>query len=461
MFQNLSNKLGKVFDGLRGRGLLTEADIDEAMREVRISLLEADVALPVAKDFIEKTKAKIIGAEVVKSISPVQMVIKLVQDSLTEMLGGEVQELNFNAAPPVVVMMVGLQGSGKTTSTGKLALRLKSKQGKKVLVASTDIYRPAAQEQLKILAEKTGVVNLDIIEGQKPLEITKRAIAKAKAENFDVLIIDTAGRTHIDDELIAEASDIKKLANPTEILLVADSLTGQDALTIAKTFNEKLAITGLVLTRLDSDARGGAALSMKAVTGVPIKFVGIGEKPEDFEEFYPDRIAGRILDKGDIVGLVEKAKEQIDEAEAKRMEAKFKKGEFDLDDLAKQMDMMGKMGGFGSILGMIPGLGKMKNAIEEKMGDDATQKQMRRMRSIINSMTKAERRDPVKVINGSRKQRISKGAGVDVADVNRLLKQHRNMADMMKKLGKMDQKTLMRSGGLQNMLKGGGFGGGF
>jgi signal recognition particle subunit SRP54 len=460
MFQNLSDKLGKVFDSLRGRGLLTEADIDQAMREVRVSLLEADVALPVAKDFIEKTKAKIIGAEVVKSISPVQMVIKLVQDSLTEMLGGQVQELNFNAAPPVVIMMVGLQGSGKTTSTGKLALRLKNKQGKKVLVASTDIYRPAAQEQLKILAEKTGVTNLDIIEGQKPLEITKRAIAKAKAENFDVLIIDTAGRTHIDDELIAEASDIKKLANPTEILLVADSLTGQDALTIAKTFNEKLAITGLVLTRLDSDARGGAALSMKAVTGVPIKFVGIGEKPEDFEEFYPDRIAGRILDKGDIVSLVEKAKEQIDEAEAKRMEAKFKKGEFDLDDLAKQMDMMGKMGGFGSILGMIPGLGKMKNAIEEKMGDDETQKQMRRMRAIINSMTKAERRDPVKVINGSRKQRISKGAGVDVADVNRLLKQHRNMADMMKKMGKMDQKALMRAGGLQNLLRGG-FGSGF
>jgi len=454
MFNTLSEKISKTFEKLRGKALLTEDDIENAMREVRISLLEADVALSVAKDFIERTKQKIIGAEVIKSISPTQMIIKLVNDELTAMLGGENSALDLAHTPPVVLMMVGLQGSGKTTSAAKLALRLKSKQNKKVLLASLDIYRPAAQEQLAMLAEKTGVASLKIIAGQKPAEITKRAMQRAKAENFDVLIIDTAGRNHIDAELMNEAEEIKKLSKPAEILLVADALTGQDAVNIAKSFNEKLGITGIILTRLDGDGRGGAALSMKAITGVPIKFAGVGEKPEEFEEFHPERIAGRILDKGDIVSLVEKAKENIDEEEAKRMEAKFKKGQFDLDDLAKQMDMMNKMGGFGSILGMIPGLGKMKGAIEEKMGDESTQKQMRQMRAIISSMTKYERQNP-KEIGGSRKQRISKGAGVDVAAVNRILKQHRNMADMMKKMGKMNPKMLARAGGIQNMLKGG------
>lgn len=459
MFQNLSEKIGKTFDKLRGKGMLNEADIDEAMREVRIALLEADVALPVAREFIEKTKARIIGAEVIKSISPVQMVIKLVQDELTEMLGSENAELNLAVTPPAIIMMVGLQGSGKTTSAGKLALRLKNKQGKKVLLASLDIYRPAAQEQLSILAEKTGTDALEIIAGQKPAEITKRALERAKKENYDVLILDTAGRNHIDAELMAEAEEIKKISKPHEILLVADSLTGQDAVNIAREFNEKLGITGIVLTRLDGDGRGGAALSMKAVAKVPIKFAGVGEKPEEFEEFHPERIAGRILDKGDIVGLVEKAKENIDEEEALRLEAKMKKGEFDLDDLAKQMDMMNKMGGMGSLLGMIPGLGKFKSAIEEKMGDESTQKSMKQMRAIISSMTKKERKDP-KIINGNRKQRISKGAGVDVAAVNRILKQHRNMADMMKKMGKMDKKAMMR-GGMQNLMRGNFPGGGF
>jgi signal recognition particle subunit SRP54 len=429
MFQNLSDRIGKTFDKLRGKGLLTEADIDEAMREVRVALLEADVALPVAREFIEKTKTKIIGAEVLKSISPVQMVIKLVQDSLTEMLGSENAELNINVTPPAIIMMVGLQGSGKTTSAAKLALRLKNKQNKKVLLASLDIYRPAAQEQLSMLAQRTGTEALEIIAGQKPEEITKRALTRAKQENFDVLILDTAGRNHVDEALMAEAEAVKKLAKPHEILLVADSLTGQDAVNIAKQFNEKLGITGIILTRLDGDGRGGAALSMKAVTNVPIKFVGLGEKPEEFEEFYPERIAGRILDKGDIIGLVEKAKEQIDEAEAREIEAKFKKGQFDLDDLAKQMDMMNKMGGMGSLLGMIPGLGKFKGAIEEKMGDENTRKQMKQMRAIISSMTKFERKNP-KDIGGSRKIRIANGAGVDVAAVNRILKQHRNMADI-------------------------------
>ncbi len=461
MFQNLSDKLGNVFSRLRGKALLSESDIDDAMREVRVALLEADVALPVVKDFIEKTKVKIAGAEIVKSISPAQMVIKLVQDQLTEMLGSTQQDLNLDVTPPAIIMMVGLQGSGKTTSSAKLGLRLKNKRNKKVLLASLDIYRPAAQEQLKILGEKTGVDTLEIIAGQKPREITERALKEARLGQYDVLILDTAGRNHIDEELMNEAAEIRKIASPHETLLVADSLTGQDAVNIAKEFNEKLGLTGIVLTRVDGDARGGAALSMKSVTGCPIKFVGVGEKPEEFEEFYPERIAGRILDKGDIVALVEKTQEHIDEAEAKKIEAKFKKGEFDLDDLAKQFDMMDKMGGFGSLMGMIPGLGKMKQQINDKLQDDSTQKELRRMRAIISSMTRHERREP-RIINGGRKARIAAGAGVQVADVNKILKQHRNMADMMKKMGKMSQKGMMR-GGLQNLMGGaGGFpGGGF
>lgn len=453
MFQNLSDKLGGVFDRLRGKGALSEADVEAAMREVRVALLEADVALPVAREFIEKTKEKLVGAELVKSVSPAQMVIKLVQDSLTEMLGSEHQELDLAATPPVVIMMVGLQGSGKTTSSGKLALRLKTKKNKKSLLASLDIYRPAAQEQLKILGEQIGVDTLPIIEGEKPAAITKRAMKEAKLGNYDLLILDTAGRTHIDDELMREVQEIEKISSPRETLLVADSLTGQDAVNIAKEFNEKLGLTGVILTRLDGDGRGGAALSMKAVTGCPIKFIGIGEKPEEFEEFHPERIAGRILDKGDIVSLVEKAQENIDEAEAKKMEAKFKKGQFDLDDLARQMDTMNKMGGIGSLMGMMPGLGKIKQQVNDKMNDGEMQKGMKRMRAILSSMTQFERQNP-KQIGGSRKSRIAKGAGVEISEVNKLLKQHRMMADMMKKFGKMGKKGMMRSG-LGGLLGGG------
>ncbi len=453
MFQNLSDKLGGVFERLRGKAALSEADIDDAMREVRVALLEADVALAVVREFIAVTKEKITGAEIVKSISPVQMVIKLVQDQLTTMLGGENQELDLNAAPPVVIMMVGLQGSGKTTSSAKLANRLKTRKNKKVLLASLDIYRPAAQEQLEILGKQIGVDSLEIVKGETPQQITKRAMKKA--EHYDVLILDTAGRTHVDDELMREVKEIESIAKPRETLLVADSLTGQDAVNIAKSFNDLLGLTGIILTRIDGDGRGGAALSMKSITGKPIKFVGVGEKIEEFEEFYPERIAGRILDKGDIVSLVEKAAEHIDEEETKRIEARMKKGEFDLDDLAKQFDMMNKMGGIGSLMGMIPGLGKIKAQINEKLEDEATQKSMKQMRAIMSSMTSWERKNP-KMFNGSRKVRVAKGAGVQVAEVNKLLKQHRNMADMMKKFGKMDKKALMRSG-LGNMLGGGGF----
>ena len=453
MFQNLSDKLGGVFDKLRGKGALSEADVDAAMREVRVALLEADVALPVAKEFIEKAKAKIVGEDLTKSVSPAQMVIKLVQDELTEMLGSEHQGLDLAAAPPVAIMMVGLQGSGKTTSSGKLALRLKQKQKKKSLLASLDIYRPAAQEQLRVLGEQIGVDTLEIVAGEKPEAITKRALKEAKLGGYDVLILDTAGRTNIDAEMMAEAQAIEKIAKPRETLLVADSLTGQDAVNIAKEFNEKLGLTGVILTRLDGDGRGGAALSMKAVTGCAIKFVGVGEKPDEFEEFHPERIAGRILDKGDVVSLVEKAQEQIDEADAKEIERKFKKGQFNLDDLAKQMDMMDKMGGMGSLMGMLPGLGKMKAQLGEAMEDEGAKKKMKRMRAILSSMTKHERENP-KFIKGSRKQRIASGSGVEVSEVNQVLKQHKTMEGMMKKMGKLGKKGMMRQMG--GLLGGGG-----
>ena len=453
MFQNLSDKLGGVFDKLRGKGALSEADVDVAMREVRIALLEADVALPVAKDFIEKARAKIIGEELIKSVSPAQLVIKLVQDELTEMLGGQAQELDLAATPPVAILMVGLQGSGKTTSSGKLALRLKDKQKKKVLLASLDIYRPAAQEQLRVVGEQIGVETLAIVADEKPAEITRRAMQEAKLGGYDVLILDSAGRTHIDAELMAEVQEIEKIAKPREVLLVADSLTGQDAVNIAKEFNEKLGLTGVILTRLDGDGRGGAALSMKAVTGCPIKFVGTGEKLTEFEEFHPERIAGRILDKGDVVSLVEKAQELIDENEAKEIERKFRKGQFDLDDLAKQMSMMDKMGGMGSLLGMLPGLGKVKAQMNAALEDDSVQKKMRRMKAILSSMTAKERKNPA-LFNGSRKARVAKGAGVEISEVNQVLKQHKTMETMMKKFGRMDKKQLMRSG-LGGMMGGG------
>ncbi len=442
MFDNLNDNLNKIFSKLKGKGFLSETDVSAAMREVRIALLEADVALPVVKDFITKVKEKAIGADIVKSVSPGQMVVKIVQDAIEEMLGADDTEINLNTTPPAVIMMVGLQGSGKTTSSAKLALRLKDKQNKKVLLASLDVYRPAAQDQLEGLGKQISVDTLPVIKSEQPVGITKRALKTGKTEGYDVVILDTAGRLHIDDKLMQELQDVKKLSNPIETMLVADSLTGQDAVNIAGQFNDKIGVTAIILTRVDGDGRGGAALSMRAVTGCPIKFMGVGEKISEFEEFHPNRVASRILGMGDIVSLVEKASENIDSQEAKNMEKKLRKGKFDLDDLAKQLKMMRKMGGVGSLMSMIPGIGKMKKQIDEAGVDD---KMMKRQESIVYSMTLQERRFP-KVINASRKKRIASGSGVSVQEVNRLLKQHKQMAGMMKKIGKMDKKTLMRGG---------------
>lgn len=448
MFSSLSNKLGNIFAGLKKRAVLTEADIDAVMREVRIALLEADVALPVVKDFITSLKAKAVGVEVIQNVNPAQMVIKLVNDHIAELLGSEYQELNLATTPPAVIMMVGLQGSGKTTSTGKLALRLRSKQNKKVLVASLDIYRPAAQQQLEQVAKQAQITSLPIIAGEKPEAITARALKEARLGGYDVLLLDTAGRLHIDDELMSELKAVKSLAKPIETLLVADSLTGQDAVNIAKTFNEQIGITGLILTRVDGDGRGGAALSMRAVTGQPIKFIGVGEKLDEFEEFHPARIAGRILDMGDIVLLVEKAAETVSQEDAEKMAAKMMEGQFDFDDLLDQMRKMKKMGGIGSMMGMLPGMGKLKEQIEGKIDD----KMMARQEAIILSMTKKERKHP-KLINASRRIRIAKGAGVEVQDVNRVCKQQQQMADLMKKMKKLGKTGMMR-GGLNQLLGG-------
>ncbi len=448
MFENLSDNLSKIFSKLKGKGFLSEDDVNAAMREVRIALLEADVALPVVKEFINKVKERAIGQEVIKSISPAQMVIKIVQDNLTETLGSTSAEINLNVTPPAVIMMVGLQGSGKTTSAAKLALYLRRKKNKKVLLASLDIYRPAAQKQLEVLGKQIEVASLPIIEGEKPEAITKRALEAGRLEGFDVVILDTAGRLHIDQELMKELQAVRKLANPAETLLVADSLTGQDAVNIASEFNNQIGVTGIILTRIDGDGRGGAALSMRQVTGCPIKFMGVGEKISEFEEFHPSRIASRILGMGDIIALVERAAENVDIEEAKKIEQKIRKGSFDLDDLAKQLKNMRKMGGIGSLMGMLPGIGKIKKQIDESgLANDNI---FIRQESIIYSMTKKERRSP-DLLNASRKRRIAKGAGVEVSEVNRLLKQFKGMETMMKKITKMDKKSLMR-GGMKGLM---------
>lgn len=420
-----------------------EDDVNEAMREVRVALLEADVALPVARDFIAKVKERAVGQEVVKSISPGQMVVKIVQDALEQTLGSDESELITNATPPVVVMMVGLQGSGKTTSSGKLSNLLKSKRNKKVLLASLDVYRPAAQEQLAVLGRQIGVDSLPIVDGEKPVAITKRAMEEGRLGGYDFIILDTAGRLHIDEELMVELQEVKALAKPTETLLVADSLTGQDAVNIAAQFNEKVGLTGIILTRVDGDGRGGAALSMRAVTGCPIKFMGVGEKISEFEPFHPKRIASLILGMGDIVSLVERAVETMEAEETQNLEKKLRKGQFDLNDLSKQFKMMRKMGGMGSLMGMIPGLGKVKQQIDEAGGLD--DKVIIHQEAIISSMTPKERRYP-KLIDASRKKRIAAGCGLTVQEVNRLLKQYAQMAKMMKRVSKMDKKQLMRSG---------------
>ena len=432
MFETLSDRLSGIFDKITGRGALSEAEVDAALREVRRALLEADVALDVVKGFTDKVRARAVGAEVIRSVKPGQMVVKIVHDQLVEMLGDDADPINLNAAPPVVLMMVGLQGSGKTTSTAKIAKRLTERQKKKVLMASLDTRRPAAQEQLRVLGEQVGVATLPIVAGQGPVDIARRADNAARLGGYDVVMLDTAGRTHVDEPLMIEMSDIKAATRPHEILLVADALTGQDAVNVARSFNDRVGVTGIVLTRMDGDGRGGAALSMRAVTGRPIKLIGTGEKLDAVEDFHPGRIADRILGMGDIVSLVERAAENIDQEKAKAAAAKLKKGEFDLQDLADQLGQMQKIGGMSGILGMMPGIGKVKKQLDAAGLDDRI---VGRQLAIISSMTKVERQKPA-LMNASRRKRIAAGSGTDVQDVNKLLKMHRQMSDMMKKMGK-------------------------
>ncbi|MEQ1710274.1 MAG: signal recognition particle protein [Hyphomicrobium sp.] len=431
MFQSLSDRLSGVLDKLTRRGALTDSDVGEAMREVRRALLEADVALEVVKDFVDQVKTKAVGQEVVKSVTPGQMVVKIVHDELVRMLGSDAEPISLAATPPVAILMVGLQGSGKTTSTAKIAYRLKTRERKKVLMASLDTRRPAAQEQLRVLGEQTEVDTLPIVAGQQPVAIAKRAIEAARLGGYDVVLLDTAGRISIDDALMAEAAEVKAATNPHETLLVVDSLTGQDAVNTAKLFDGRIGITGTVLTRADGDGRGGAALSMRAVTGKPIKLLGVGEKWDALEEFDPRRVAGRILGMGDIVGLVEKAAENFDRDKALKIAQKMKKGEFDLEDMADQLAQMEKLGGMGGLMGMMPGAAKLKGQINEKGLD----KELKRQRAIISSMTPKERRAP-KVLDAKRKRRIAAGSGTKVEEINKLLKMHRGMADMMKAMGK-------------------------
>jgi len=441
MFESLSQRLSGVFDKLTGRGALSEADVTEALREVRVALLEADVALSVVKDFVGRVKARAIGQDVIKSVTPGQLVVKIVHDELIATLGTDGVELNLNAVPPAVILMVGLQGSGKTTTSGKLAVRLK-KDKKKVLLASLDVYRPAAQQQLEILARQADVGSLPILMGEMPVAITKRALDVGRKEGYDVVILDTAGRLHIDQELMAEVAAVRDVAKPVETLLVVDAMIGQDAVTLAHEFNEKVGVTGMVLTRVDGDSRGGAALSMRAVTGRPIKFLGMGEKLEALEPFHPDRLAGRILGMGDVVSLVEKAMENIEQDEAEKLAKRIEKGKFDLNDMLSQFKQVEKMGDLKGIIGMLPGLGKMANQLKDAKIDD---KMVGRQKAVILSMTLAERKNP-DLIKASRKKRIAAGSGVSVQDVNKLLKQYQQMADVMKKVGKLGQKGLMRHG---------------
>jgi signal recognition particle subunit SRP54 len=451
VFDALSDKLNGVFDRLRGRGTLNEMDVAEALREVRLALLDADVALPVVRDFISKVRDRALGSEVLRSVSPGQQVIKIVNDVMIEQLGGEgVVPVNLAAAAPVPVLLVGLQGSGKTTTAGKLALRFRSRLRKKVLLASLDTQRPAAREQLRQLAEQAGVPSLPIIEGQTPVQIAQRAMDTGRREGFDIVLLDTAGRLSIDEELMREVQDIRAATNPAETLLVVDAMTGQDAVNTAKAFHDALTITGIVMTRMDGDARGGAALSMRAITGAPIKLIGIGEKQDALEEFHPERVAGRILGMGDIVGLVEKASETIDQEEAEKLAAKMMRGKFDLDDYAAQLRQIQKMGSLSGILGMLPGVGKIKQQLENA---DLDTKILKRQAAIISSMTMKERKVP-DIIKASRKKRIAAGSGTTVQDVNRLLKQFEDMTAMMKRMNKLGQKGLMRNGLSALMPKG-------
>ncbi|MDZ3830632.1 MAG: signal recognition particle protein [Sphingopyxis sp.] len=458
MFDSLSQRLGDVFGKLRGRGALTEADVRAAMREVRIALLEADVALPVVRSFVDQVTELAIGQNVLRSVTPGQQVVKIVSDALTEMLGAEAAELDLGVTPPAVIMMVGLQGSGKTTTTAKIAKRLKDRERKKVLMASLDVNRPAAQEQLAVLGNQIDVATLPIIAGQQPVEIAQRALQAAKLQGFDVLMLDTAGRLHVDQQLMDEMQAVSRTANPAETLLVVDSLTGQDAVQVAQRFTDQVPLTGVVLTRMDGDARGGAALSMRAVTGKPIKFAGTGEKLDGLEAFHPARIANRILGMGDVVSLVERAAETIQAEEAEAMAKKMAKGQFDLDDLRTQLNQMRRMGGIGALAGMIPGLKKAQAAMATGGVDDKT---LIHMDAIMGSMTPKERANPA-LINAKRKIRIANGSGTTVQQVNKVLKMHQEMSTAMKKIRKMGGlkglgALLGRGGGIPGM---GGLGGG-
>ena len=451
MFDSLSNRLTDVFDRLRRHGALSEDDVGVALREIRVALLEADVALPVVRDFVAAVREKAVGQDVVRSVTPAQMVVKIVHDHLVEVLGGNeparrgsdsLGGLDINAAPPVAVMLVGLQGSGKTTSCAKIALRLKTRERKKVLMASLDVQRPAAQEQLAQLGRQVGVTTLPIVVGERPVAITRRALQVGRSEGYDVVLLDTAGRLHVNEELMLEVAAVREAANPHQTLLVADAMTGQDAVNVAKAFGERAGITGILLTRVDGDARGGAALSMRAITGKPIVLLGTGEKIDAIEPFHPDRIAGRILGMGDVVSLVERAAETADQEETEKLARKMQKGEFDLDDLAAQLRQLRRMGGMSGMLGMLPGIGKIKKQLDEANIDESI---IKRQEAILSSMTKAERRNP-KLLNGSRRRRIAAGSGTDVPEINRLLKQYQEMAGMMKRVKKLGQKGLMRHG---------------
>ena len=447
MFDSLQERLSGVFDKLTRRGALSEADVNAALREVRVALLEADVALPVVKDFIDGVREKAVGQEVLRSVTPGQMVVKIVHDHLVETLGTESVGIDLQAVAPVGIMLVGLQGSGKTTSCAKIAKRLQEREKKKVLMASLDVRRPAAQEQLKVLGEQALVATLPIVPGEPPVAIAKRAMQTGALEGYDVVMLDTAGRLAIDEELMAEVAAVRDAAKPHESLLVADAMTGQDAVTVASAFKERVDLTGIVLTRVDGDARGGAALSMRAVTGCPIKLIGVGEKLDALEGFHPDRVASRILGMGDVVSLVEKAAETIEAEEAEKLAKKMQKGTFDLDDFAKQLQQMQKMGGLSSMMNMLPGMNsaQMQQIKNAKIDDGMVKRQL----AVLSSMTPKERQKP-ELIKASRKQRIAAGSGTTVQEVNKLLKQFMTMNKMMKKVGKMGKKGMMR-GGLPQM----------
>jgi signal recognition particle subunit SRP54 len=454
MFEGLSDKLSNILNSLTRRGALTEEDVNAALREVRRALLEADVALEVVRSFTDKVRARAVGAEVVKSVSPGQQVVKIVHDQLVEMLGADAEVIDLNALPPVGILMVGLQGSGKTTTTAKIAKRLTDREKRRVLMASLDTRRPAAMEQLAVLGKQVGVDTLPIVAGQSAVQIARRAMEAARLGGYDVVMLDTAGRVTVDEALMVEAAEVRAATNPHEVLLVADALTGQDAVNTARAFDQRLGVTGIVLTRMDGDARGGASLSMRAVTGKPIKLIGTGEKVDALDEFHPSRVANRILGMGDIVSLVEKAAENFDQAQAQRMAEKMRKGKFDLEDLRDQLAQMEKIGGLSGMMGMLPGVAKMKSQLESANLDDRI---IKRQRAIIDSMTPAERRNP-DILKASRKKRIAAGAGAKVEEINKLLKMHRQMADVMKMMGGGKGKGM--AGALGKMFGIGGGGGG-